>query len=398
MPARRPRHTAAPRLIASHALAGVAVSLPWPALLAEIWRSTDDALLIGLAGAARFAPCVLLSAFLGGVGDRYGRFRAVRVVTVVRAMLLAVATGFMVAELPWAALAVTTLTVAAGVPAFPSLAALVPQVASRPGRATNALVTWEISGFVVGPALGGLLLGFGSAVSVAPCAPLMVAALLMLPRRVVDAAPASGRVRLLSRLREVLAVPTVRRAVASVMMLNAVIGVLGVALLSITITHWGGGVAEFGWLTAAQGFASLTAPALILVVGRLAPGLTVQVLVVLPLAALAVVPSVAIGAVPLVLLGAGLTVVECGATRMLQQEAPTRYIATALGIADAALVSAAMLGALVAPWLLGLLGSTGLLLGLAVVCAAVLGWGLRRGRSRPVVVQPVSADAVRLAA
>lgn len=182
------------------------------------------------------------------------------------------------------------------------------------------------------------------------------------------------------------------------MMLNAVIGVLGVALLSITITHWGGGVAEFGWLTAAQGFASLTAPALILVVGRLAPGLTVQVLVVLPLAALAVVPSVAIGAVPLVLLGAGLTVVECGATRMLQQEAPTRYIATALGIADAALVSAAMLGALVAPWLLGLLGSTGLLLGLAVVCAAVLGWGLRRGRSRPVVVQPVSADAVRLAA
>ena len=154
------------RLIGSHALAGTAVSLPWPALLATVWQATDDPGLIGLAGAARFAPCVLLSAFLGGIGDRAGRFRTVRVVTFLRLGLLVLTAGFMVAGLPWAALAGATLTVAAGVPAFPSLAALVPRVAADPDRATDSLVTWEISGFVVGPALGGLLLVFGAPIAV----------------------------------------------------------------------------------------------------------------------------------------------------------------------------------------------------------------------------------------
>lgn len=149
------------RLITSHALAGTAVALPWPALLAAVWQTTDDPTLLGLAGAARFAPCVLLSAFLGGIGDRFGRFRTVRVVTALRLALLALVAVFLYAELPWAAVAAATLTVAAGVPAFPSLAALVPQVADDPERATDTLVTWEISAFVIGPALGGLLVGFG---------------------------------------------------------------------------------------------------------------------------------------------------------------------------------------------------------------------------------------------
>ena len=123
------------RLITSHALAGTAVALPWPALLAAVWQTTDDPTLLGLAGAARFAPCVLLSAFLGGIGDRFGRFRTVRVVTALRLALLALVAVFLYAELPWAAVAAATLTVAAGVPAFPSLAALVPQVADDPERA-----------------------------------------------------------------------------------------------------------------------------------------------------------------------------------------------------------------------------------------------------------------------
>ena len=38
------------RLITSHALAGTAVALPWPALLAAVWQTTDDPTLLGLAG------------------------------------------------------------------------------------------------------------------------------------------------------------------------------------------------------------------------------------------------------------------------------------------------------------------------------------------------------------
>ncbi len=364
------------RLIASHALASIAVGLPWPALLATIWQTTDDPSLLGLAGAARFAPCVLLSAFLGGIGDRFGRFRTVRTVTLLRLPLLAAVAVLFVAGLPWWALAAATATVAAGVPAFPSLAALVPQVADDPDRATDALVTWEISGFVVGPAVGGLLLVFGPAVTASASVLLMAAALLALPRRLADQTASPSRVGLAGGLREVLAVPLVRRAVLTVMALNAVIGALGVSLLSLAETSWGAGVTEFGLATAVLGFASLAAPGLILLLRRLSQPLAAQVAVVLPLLAVAASPGWTLALLPLAVLGAGLTMVECRTTRMLQKGAPVRYVALALGVADAALVGSAMLGALVAPWLIGAVGSAGLLLTMAVATGGVLWWGL----------------------
>lgn len=370
------------RLITSHALAGTAVALPWPALLAAVWQTTDDPTLLGLAGAARFAPCVLLSAFLGGIGDRFGRFRTVRVVTALRLALLALVAVFLYAELPWAAVAAATLTVAAGVPAFPSLAALVPHVADDPERATDTLVTWEISAFVIGPALGGLLVGFGGFASGAASVLLIAAALVVLPRRVGEQRPDDQRVQLRHGLREVLAVPVVRRAVASVMALNAVIGVLGVTLLSLAMGSWRAGVTEYGWATAVHGFASLAAPALILLLRRVRPTLAAQLVVVVPLVAVALAPTWTVALPPLLLLGAGLTMVECRTTRMLQLGAPPRYLALALGVADAALIAAAMLAAMAAPALIDVFGPHVLLLVVAAACAAALGWGLRAQSAR----------------
>ena len=369
------------RLITSHALAGLAVSLPWPALLAIVWQTTDDPALLGLAGAARFAPCVLLSAFLGGIGDRLGRFRTVRAVTVARLVLLGLVAVMLYAGLPWAALVAATLTVAAGVPAFPSMAALVPQVAKDPDRATNTLVTWEISAFVVGPALGGLLLVFGPAVSGVGAVLLMAAALVALPATVAEQARGAVRVRLSDGLREVLAVPLVRRAVATVMALNAVIGVLGVTLLSLTQTLWRTGVTEYGWATAVHGFASLAAPLLIVALRRLSHLVAAQAVVVLPLLGVALAPTRISALLPLALRGAGLTLVECRPTRLRQGGAPVRFTALALGVADAALVGAAMLGALVAPSLIAVGGPGALLSGIAAGTAAVLCWGLRRTNS-----------------
>ncbi|MFT3971531.1 MAG: MFS transporter [Micropruina sp.] len=370
------------RLIAYHALAATAAALPWPALLAAIWRITDDPALIGLAGAARFAPCVLLSAFLGGLGDRIGRLRAVRLSAGARLFLVVTLTVLLHQGLPWPALAAATLVVAAGVPAFPSLVALVPQHSARAERDTNLLVTWEVSGFVVGPALGGLLLAAGTTWSAAGCVPLMAAAVLVLPRGAGEQATSGRSLRLRDGLREVLGVATVRRAIGTVMVLNAVLGVLGVALLRIAERRWDAGVAEFGILTAVLGFASLAAPALIRLIGRLTPRLAAHLVVVLPLLVLTLGPTWQLATLPLALLGAGLTLVECRTTRMLQDGAPSDYTALALGIADAALVGAAMVGALVAPWLLAATGSTGLLLGLAGGCVAVLWWGLAKGRGR----------------
>ncbi|MFT4215905.1 MAG: MFS transporter [Micropruina sp.] len=379
------------RLVAAHALAAIAVALPWPALLAAIWRIADDSALVGLAGAARFAPCVLLSALLGGLGDRIGRLRAVRLSVSARVVLVVAVAVLLLQGLPWPALAAATLSVAVGVPAFPSLAALLPQVSTRPEEDTNALVTWEISAFVVGPALGGLLLAATPSWSVAASVPLIVAAAVVLPRRVTERPPSVRRPRLRDGLHEVLAVPVVRRAIVTVMAVNVVIGALGVALLAIAETRWDAGVAAFGWLTAAQGLASLTAPLLARAVGRLSPGLAAQLVVVLPLAVVTLSSGWVAAAVPMALLGSGLTMVECRTTRMMQLGAPADYTAVALGVADSAVVAAAMAGALVAPWLLAALGPVGLLLGLAGGSAAVLGWGLRRGVRTPDL--PAEPDA-----
>lgn len=68
---------------------------------------------------------------------------------------------------------------------------------------------------------------------------------------------------------------------------------------------------------------------------------------------------------------------------VLQVDAPSRDVALARGVADAGLVGAAMLGALLAPWLIGMLGAAGLQVAMAVPAAAVTWSGLhpvQRGR------------------
>ena len=50
-------------MITSHAIAALAVALPWPLLLVLVAERSDDPLLLGLVGAARMLPYV--AALLG---------------------------------------------------------------------------------------------------------------------------------------------------------------------------------------------------------------------------------------------------------------------------------------------------------------------------------------------
>lgn len=69
------RHPAV-RLLAGHALAATAMSMPWPVLLAEVWNRTGSDTWLGVAGAARLLPYVLLSAAAGMVADRFAGSRS----------------------------------------------------------------------------------------------------------------------------------------------------------------------------------------------------------------------------------------------------------------------------------------------------------------------------------
>ena len=148
------------RVIASHAIAALAVALPWPLLLVLVDDSSDDPLLLGLVAAARMIPYVALSWVTARLADAMRRDLIVRVTLVVRAgLMLAAAAVSVAADHVWLAVAACTLAVAVGTPAYPAQVAAMPGIAgSQRLRATDLLVTVEVAAFVVGAALGGLLL------------------------------------------------------------------------------------------------------------------------------------------------------------------------------------------------------------------------------------------------
>ena len=386
------------RTVASHGLAAVGMSLPWPLLVLLVWERAGDGWLLGLTGAARMLPYVALSWAAGRLADRYARDRIVRLTLVARTALLIVMAACLGAGATVPALVAATLAIAVATPAYPAVAAAMPGLAGpRSDRATSLLVTCEVASFVVGPALGGLLL----APATRPLVPWVAVACLVAAWLLFDgvrlAAPdagstAKGRGGVLAALR---GSSTLRGAVAAVAVVNAVAATVGLALLPMA-DGWAGqtggstGVA-FGLATGALGFGALGGP----VLGRLGDRRRWGVrtwLLVLALCLLAVVAAPTLwAAVPaLVLAGAAAVQVETAATATVQVAAPDRLRATVLGVTDTAMVAAALLGALVAPTLADALGPQ-VLVALAAGGSAAAVLLVRRTAAVAVVVPEPAA-------
>lgn len=347
---------AARRVLAAHALSATAMAMPWPALLVQVEATTHDDVWLGLAGAARMLPYVLLSALAGMLADRYDRADVLRWSSVVRVLLLVGVAVASAGHQLGAAVVLAALVVAAGTPAYPAAVAGLPALtAGRDVRRwTTRLVTIEASAFVVGPALGGLLLGLEVASLTGPVAVLLAALALPLLRGVrAGQASAASPSAAPGRLRTVLASPDVRWVIGLVALANLTEAAASLALLPLSQGAWDSGVRGYGVGTAALGFGALAAPLLARLVG-LTGGLRVGGggLVVAGLA-----PTAWLGVAPLAAAGAASTVVECAATAVLQESVPERVRGFALGLTDAVMVSAAALGALLAPALATALGA-----------------------------------------
>jgi MFS family permease len=367
------------RTIASHGLAAVGMSLAWPLLLLSVWEEAGDGWVLGLAGAARMLPYVALSWAAGRLADRFARDRIVRCTLAARAALLVVVAVAMTAGLAWPALAAATCVIAVATPSYPALAAGMPCLAGRgTQRATSLLVTVEVASFVVGPALGGLLL-------VAPARPLVpwVAVVCTVLAWVLFEGirlPAPARVQVRDGRSGVLAElrgsATLRGAVCAVAVVNAVVAVAGLALLPLAETWgeaWGSGGSGFGVATAALGFGALGGPALARLGDRwhFRCGVWLGTLAG-SVAAVAVAPALTAAVPMLALAGAAAVQVETMATATVQRAAPDRLRATVLGVTDAVMVAAALVGALVAPTMADALGARVTVLLAAGSCVTAL--------------------------
>jgi MFS family permease len=366
------------RLLTAYACAAVATGLPWPLLLVLVWARYGDgphaALAVGLTAAARMAPYVLLSWAVGSLGDHVRRDRLVRATMALRLLFLAVAAVAVAGDRAGPAVMAAALAVACGTPAYPAIAASLPALAGpRRTRATEALVTIEVSAWVVGPALGGLLLleplrpwTFLAALALA-AAGLLLATGIAIPGPAEKAPDAvTGMFREVLRCRPALA------ALGYAGLLNLVGTVTAIALLPLSEQSWHGGDSAFGLATACLGFGALGAPLLSRLTLSLG-GATVPrgLLVVAVATALVAATPAPWPALPLLALaGATAVVVESLLTATLQDAVPDRYRAGALGLADTVMVGACLVGTLVAPLLARYAGARPTLL--AVAALAVL--------------------------
>jgi MFS family permease len=393
------------RHLASYAAASVAMSLPWPLLLVLVWDQYGDsphgALLLGLTGAARMVPYILLSWAVGSLGDRIPRERLLAATLLLRlgflgAMAVAIAT-----DLLGAAVVAAALVVACGTPAYPTVAAAIPRLAGADHRrATEVLVTVEVAAWVVGPALGGLLLLPATRAYV----PLVAVGLMLVALLLASGVPLPGPVtdrrtrEAVSRVfRTIRSTPSVRIALLAAGLLNVVSAATAVALLPLTHDVWGQGDEAFGVATAWFGFGALAAPALWWIRasassrrlwGFVAVGLAVLGVAVTPLPA-AALPLLAVA-------GAVGVLVECAVTETLQHAVADEHRAGVLGVGDAVMVAGALVGSFVAPLLAAAIGARGTVALLGVVCVVSVVPALVRWRSVRGVAISAPADAESL--
>jgi len=336
------------RTLGGYAAASLATALPWPLLLVLAWDEWGGPA-AGLVAAARMAPYVLLSWAVGTLGDRVRRDRLVLATLLLRLGLLGGVAAAVGAGALLTAVLLAGLAVASGLPAYPAVGAAVPGLAGdHRERATDALVTIEVSAWVVGPALGGLLLLPATrawlpaaAVALALVA-LAVTAGVRLPSPPPDqraTTTVGAMLGSVARNRPVLL------ALATAGLVNVVGSATALALLPLTREVWGQGDSGYGVATAWLGFGALAAPLLWWLPGRraglavLGGATAVAGLAPGPLAALPV----------LGLAGAAAVVVESSVTSTIQVAMPDEHRAGALGVGDSVMVLGALVGSLLAP-------------------------------------------------
>jgi hypothetical protein len=296
------------------------------------------------------------------------------------------------------------VAVACGTPAYPALAAAMPGLAGATRRrATDLLVTIEVAAFVVGPAIGGLMLVPAARGLVGPLAFAMTVAawLLVIGVRVPRPSRLAGWAERRSPLAAVRRSTATRRAVLMAGALNAVDAALLIVLLPLAAGRWSGGETGYGPATAVLGFGALGAP-LLWWLGRTAISRTRLGLLLLgaSVALVPLAPAVGWALLPLAVAGAATVHVEGALTETIQDGVPDAARAGVLGLTDSVMVGAAMIGSLLAPWLAATVGAPLLLviLAAATVAGAAAYGAQPRGRTVAVTIpaQRRSSDLQRV--
>jgi MFS family permease len=378
------------------------------ALVVLVYQRTHSALWAGVTTAARVLPVVLLGPLGGVLADRFDRRRIMITCDLGRMGMMVLLAAVAAFHLPIVLAPVIAAVATAGTaPYVACVAAVTPRLAN----AARSAVTG--AGIVLGPALGGVLLLFGSAASAFALNALTfgLSALAVLAIS-GDGDPSPFRVRRAADrpdglLREVAqgaaalrAHPAALRLVGADIMCSVLYGAQTVLLLLVS-RQVGLGAQGYGYMFAALGAGGLIGTALAGRVSRRLGSRSVLAaalaLAGVPTLLLAVVRWPAAAIVLTGLTGMGALLVEILTETTLQRELDEDVFGRAYGLAFPAAIAGIVVGSVIAPGLAVLLGGSG---ALVAVGGAVLAYALlvlhrpRRATRAVPALRPGVADAV----
>jgi predicted MFS family arabinose efflux permease len=361
------------------------------ALLAFVYDRTHSSMWVGLTTAARIVPEVALGSLAGVLVDRVDRRALMLASDALRALAMAALVVIAAAHLPIVlAPAVAALSTAAGSAYPPCVVAVLPQLATAEQlpAANAARVSITYVCIVAGPLFGAILLLLGSPTfafavngGTFVLGGVVVAALPRQALRVptdADAQPYHGiRSELRTGWVALRGYPDAGAVVVANMIASAVYGTLTV-LLVLVGQGLGLGATGYGYLLAGAGAGGVLATGLahraaasprtrLMLSGAL-------VAVGAPLPLLAVAGSLPAAIALAAVCGAGSVIAEVVGDTALQRSLEPAVFARAYGLVVPACVAAIVLGALLAPLMVSILGlgATFVAVGVGVLAYAAL--------------------------
>ena len=416
------RNRALTRLLVGEFVSSIGDWLYLVALLIVVYEASGSAFVLGVIGAARVAPYIFLSVPAGIAADRLDR-RMILIVTDIARGLIMVALAVITAlNGPlWLVVALTILATCFSSFFGPTIGAFLPTLVDERelGPANSAWASLDNLAFVVGPAIGGLLIAAGgvplafvlNAVSfafvayilwrlptptraptvspaVSPASPTAAAEASSQPGSATDAPEAAGAA-------EAAAAPEAPGAPKQASLGDFIAPLSGLALIDlvggfvfgglsiltviIAVDILQAGEAGTGFLNAAIGVGGLigaVGSGALVLRRRLGPPLVAGgVLLGLGLVVLGQSGSLAPALVAMTIASAGSLLMEVVSTTLFQRIVPDAVRGRALGVMETLGVGAYSVGSLALPLLAGVIGVTPVLVasGIAMAAAAVGG-------------------------
>jgi MFS family permease len=400
------------RLLIGEFISGIGDWLYLVAILVVVYAETDSPVLLGVLGAARILPYIVLSVPAGIVADRYDRRLVLLVTDVARGVLMLVLAGLVVIDAPVAAIVALAVAATCFSSFFgPAISALVPTLVDESdlGPANSAWATLDNVAYIVGPALAGVLIAAGglglafllNAVSFGVVALVLVRLRAEEPP-VVEAAPHPDR---LGHEAPRMSWRELFRSIAGPWVLDAatsfVGGGLGVLTVILAVDVLRAGEAGTGYLNAATGVGGILAG---LVAGSLlARRLAVPMVVGAAVSAggavwLAFADDIVSAMIAIGLAVGGVLLLDIVNTTVVQRAVVDRLRGRAMGLLQTSSAVWMSAGSLLMPIGAGWLGAFWVLViaAVVIVLAALAALALTPQASSPAPLDPERARLVSL--